>query len=100
MRNLEFTKKYFIDSVAKKCNLIRISKKEAEKEFNKGSWLVICPHKYNINFMGEIEYLFNKNNHLYTINGTFEEFISNYEFYNCNKELGKYSAFYKVIVKE
>lgn len=73
--------------------MTRINKAAARKLWNEGRNFIIVPCKCSPNGLGA----------LYTetdlstdadIRRTFDTFVNEFEFYNCNPETGKYAAFY------
>ena len=72
----------------------RISKAAARRLWNNGENFIIVPCKCSPCGLGS----------LYTETDLtteqrdgvdFDKFVNSFEFYNCNNEMGKYSAFYK-----
>lgn len=72
---------------------IRVDKKTARRAYNNGLNVVFCPVNISpLNKWG-LEMTMNCEN----LNCNFIEFdklVNEYEFYNCNSETGKYTAFY------
>jgi hypothetical protein len=70
---------------------IKLNKKQARTVYNEGKKIIICPCKFNIYnpfyfniFCMTID----------TDNGDFDKVVSNFEYYNCNHEMGYYAAYY------
>lgn len=68
---------------------IRISKQEAKKRYEAQQHVIIIPCKCvpgNKWCIG---------NRMYNVGGrTFEQYLNEWSYYNCNSELGRYPAFY------
>ena len=73
-------------------NYVRISKSKARKLFENYEKFTVVPCKVNpINSWGlgmEVEYFD------WSVGCSFDEFMNNYQYYNCNSELGRYPSFY------
>lgn len=68
---------------------IRISKQAACKRYEDQQLVVIVPCKCVPGNKYGIE------NRMYNVGGrTFDQYINEWSFYNCNNELGRYPAFY------
>lgn len=75
----------------------RISKREAKKAFLQGITIYIVPCKVIASDTNPwiTPISFNFNHVVSENNWTFENYVNNYEFYNCQyNQLGKYAAFY------
>jgi hypothetical protein len=72
-------------------DLIRIQKRTARRLFNAGLSITVCPNKYNVyNEFWCCKDTINKSE----TDLSFDQFINAFEYYNCNNELGRYTAFY------
>lgn len=71
-------------------NFIRINKKVARKLYNLGVDIGMCPCKANPESPWGLIVMINKNRYDYT----FDKAVNEFEWYNCNSELGQYPAYY------
>lgn len=69
----------------------KIRKNTARKLFNEGRELIITPCKCNPHGAWLTGFTICKNT---LENSDFDRLINEFEYYNCNSELGKYTAFY------
>lgn len=67
----------------------RVNKHNAKQVFDTGESIVICAHKLNPFGAWHCGVHINKEEGY-----TFEQWITNYDAYNCNYETGYYPAFY------
>ena len=66
----------------------RVSKRTARRHYNNGESIIILPVKcYTETFAFETEENYNKIR-------TFDNLVTEFEYYNCNYESGYYAAFY------
>lgn len=66
----------------------RVSKRTARRHYNNGESIIIMPVKcYTELFVFETEKNYNKIR-------TFDNLVTEFEYYNCNHECGYYAAFY------
>ena len=79
-------------------NWQRVSKASARKGFNTGKNICICAvNMMPFNSHWAMGYIVNKDGTgdiIMDCDWTFDKLVNNYEWYNCNDETGKYSAFY------
>jgi len=70
----------------------RINKSQARKLFENEKQFFIVPRKVSpLNSWGlGMEVIINN----WSVGESFQNFVNSYEYYNCNNELGTYSAFY------
>ena len=73
----------------------RITKPHARKLFNQGKLICIAPVNANMYYALCNLYAF-INNYDFDMNETldFDKVVNEYEYYNCNSELGYYSKFF------
>ena len=73
----------------------RITKSCARELFNQGKLLCIAPVNANMYYNSCILYTF-INKYDYDTNGIldFDKVVNEYEYYNCNSELGRYTKFF------
>lgn len=82
---------YFFNDKGVKFN--RINKRTAEKAYNNGKTVIFCPVNVRPFTFWHLEIEISKNSQ--GNNGVaFKQVVNNFEFYNCNSETGKYTAFY------
>jgi hypothetical protein len=68
---------------------IRISKQAAKKRYEAQQLVVITPCKCAPGNKWCIE------NRMFNVGGrTFDQYVNEWSYYNCNSELGRYPAFY------
>ena len=67
----------------------RITKHAAERLYNAGLPVLYCPVKMRPGGMWGIGCVITKDE-----GRTFEQVLNAFEYYNCNNETGKYTAFY------
>lgn len=70
----------------------RVNKRVARRLYNAGGNIYITPHKMRAN--SQYFTLTAKINKTRMEGRAFDRIVNEYEFYNCNNETGKYSAFY------
>lgn len=70
---------------------VKINKTKARKLFNEGKEIHLLPCKvcFGTMWLGEGSAISNKR-----LISSFDAIVNEYEFYNCNNELGKYAAYY------
>ena len=97
MRNLSFIG----DLYGEKVKLIQIQKRAAQKLYDAGESVYLCPCKFvplgvwNIGCLVSNKY----NGHedvTVDDNKSFEHVVNSFSFYNCNSEAGLYITFYRV----
>ena len=96
MINIEYT----VETKGKKYNFKRVSKKIARAAYNNGLTVVFCPcnlRPFN-NYFG-LDMPINRAN-IDCDFQTFETVLNAFEYYNCNTETGKYTAFYIPVCKD
>ena len=71
--------------------MVKIRKDTARKLFNDGKELIIIPCKCAPGGMWLTGFRICKNN---LENADFDRLINEFEYYNCNAELGRYTSFY------
>ena len=71
-------------------NLIRVNKTVARKLYNLGFDVGLCPCKVNPESPWGVIIMVNKNRYDYT----FDKMVDKFSWYNCNRELGQYVAYY------
>lgn len=71
-------------------NYNRVSRKTAEKAYNAGKLILIAPCNVNMYFMIRLYGIINDD----PCDKSFDSIVSEYEYYNCNNELGKYAKFF------
>lgn len=71
--------------------MIKIRKNTARKLFNSGKELLIMPCKCAPGAAWLMGFTICKNNFEYC---DFDSLINEFEYYNCNSECGKYTAYY------
>lgn len=73
----------------------RIDKRQARKAFAAGENILICPSNMTLysNIIWACAYEIN--NKKCDQFDTFDTVINNFEYYNCNRESGTYTKFYK-----
>ena len=71
--------------------MVKIRKNTARKLFNEGRELVIIPSNCSPNGAWVKGYRICKNN---LENSDFDRLINEFEYYNCNGELGRYTHYY------
>lgn len=78
---------------------LRVNKITARRAYNNGLTVIFCP--VNIIPFGYwgLSMDINKNN-INCDNQTFENVLTQYEYYNCNNETGNYTAFYIPVKNE
>ena len=82
--------KIFLSDVWRNLSLERVSKRTARRRYNNGEPIIILPVKcYSEQFAFETEKNYNKIR-------TFDNLVTEFEYYNCNCECGYYAAFYVV----
>ena len=67
----------------------RVTKKQARAAYNSGLTILLCPSKMRPFTPWHLE--------AYVDNGfcdTFDAVVNGFEYYNCNSETGRYTAFY------
>ena len=69
----------------------KVTKTTAKKLFNAGITIYLLPCKANINSIWFSPYPFNIKQ---CENMDFQTIVNSFEYYNCNNEIGKYTAFY------
>lgn len=67
----------------------KVTKTTAKKLFEAGKNIYLIPCKACINSYWFSPYRVNKD-----CENTFQSIVNSFEYYNCNNELGKYTAFY------
>jgi len=68
--------------------MTKINKTRARKEFNQGKNISLMPCKTAIG--GVLEpHIIDNNDHI-----DFDRMVNNFEYYNCNYEVGRYTHFY------
>lgn len=68
---------------------IRISKQAAKKRYEAQQHVIIIPCKCVPGNAWSI------GNRMYNVGGrTFDQYVNEWSYYNCNSELGRYPAFY------
>ena len=72
---------------------IRINKSAARKLYNAGKEFLIIPCKCRPGGAWLTGFTVNSNNSAVS----FDSYINEFTYYNCNNELGKYPAFYKEV---
>ena len=72
--------------------LVKITKPSAEKLFNVGETVYLLPNKVKLGNQWILPFAINDSKGM-----TFDNFINNYAYYNCNKETGTTVAFYKAV---
>lgn len=78
----------------------RISKKAARNAYKNGLTVIICPcYLYPFSEWGVANKINRKYREKFVIDeigviNDFNNFISSFEYYNCNSETGNYTAFY------
>ena len=71
----------------------RVDKKTARRAYNNNLTVIFCPVNLSPFSPWGLDMPMNKEN--YNCNGIeFEKLINEFEFYNCNSETGRYTAFY------
>jgi len=72
----------------------KINKRQARKAFNEGKEIILVPCKVNpTNDIWGISYTTQKDNQ--DVKGvSFDKIVDLFEMYNCNNELGNYTAYY------
>ena len=73
---------------AKIGNYLKIQKQTAMRYFNLGLPITICPCKLDPISRWGVATTIDKHK------GDFDRLITNFEYYNCNNETGKYTAYY------
>lgn len=82
--------KIYLSDVWRNLSLERVSKRTARRYYNNGESIIILPVKcYSEQFAFETEKNYNKIR-------TFDNLVTEFEYYNCNHETGHYAAFYVV----
>ena len=82
--------KIYLSDVWGNLSLERVSKRTARRHYNNGESIIILPVKcYSEQFAFETEENYNKIR-------TFDNLVTEFEYYNCNYECGYYAAFYVV----
>ena len=71
-------------------NLVKVNKQKANRLFNEGKYIYILPCKANPNSSWISPMCFKKSQD----SNNFLNIVNQYEYYNCNSQLGKYSAFF------
>ena len=74
----------------------RITKTTAKKLFNAGKTIALLPCKANPLSIWFSFYPLNKNSVEHYTDKSFDLFVNNFEYYNCNNQTGRYTAFYTV----
>lgn len=70
-------------------NMVRVSKKAAEKAYNAGKTVLLAPVNANMNYIFfPGVYVDN------TGEEGFNRIINGFEYYNCNSELGHYTKYF------
>jgi hypothetical protein len=76
----------------KESTFIRVTKSEAKKMYNRGERIVLAPVNCNLNSPWASPLIFtNKGGE------PFNEVVLNYEFSNCNRQMGMYTKFFKEV---
>lgn len=70
--------------------LVRVNKQKANRLFNEGKGIYILPCKANPSSIWISPMFFEKS----AENNDFLSIVNSFEYYNCNSQLGKYSAFF------
>ena len=83
MINKELNTKYGV--------LKRVNRKKAERLYKTGNQLYLIPCNVNPDSMWIDFSIIRKS---IEFNHSFNEFVNNYEYFNCNNELGNYTVFY------
>lgn len=71
--------------------MIKIRKNTARKLFNNGKELILMPCKCHWGAVGLMGIAISKN---YITHADFDSLVNAFEYYNCNSQLGNYTAFY------
>jgi hypothetical protein len=78
-------------------SFVKINKNKARRLFNKGITIFLLPCNVRINNVWMIPLEINNKeiNEFINIDITyFDSIVNNFEYYNCNSELGNYTHFY------
>lgn len=70
--------------------LVRVNKQKANRLFNEGKGIYLLPCKANPCSAWISPMFFEKSEE----NNDFTRLVGSFEYYNCNSQLGKYSAFF------
>lgn len=76
---------------------IRVNRKRAKKAYINGATVIIAPVKANMYFALTNLWVMISRRELkarYGYTPHFDHFINEFEFYNCNNELGNYTKFF------
>ena len=68
---------------------VRVTKKIARAAYNAGLTITICPEKIRPFTPWHLEAYVDKSS-----GRSFNETVNGFEYYNCNSETGRYTAFY------
>ena len=71
----------------------KVTKRTAQKLYNAGTTVYILPCKASVKSMWFSPYPININD-VCNDGVDFQKLVNAFEFYNCNNETGKYTAFY------
>lgn len=84
------------DCNGKEHEVIQVSKRKAETVYNSNKTIWLHPCNMLLNNVWQIPYSFTKALLDTKYNGapTFENMVNQYQYYNCNNQLGKYPIFF------
>ena len=70
--------------------LVRVQRRTAKRLFEEGKDVFLTPHKLRFDTR------FNPPSSIKTLHGKykFDDIVGDFEYYNCNKDTGKYTSFY------
>lgn len=73
----------------------RVSKAQARKLYYAGETVILCAVNMKpFGMLLDVSCPVNKNKRKEWQENDFDKIVNSYEYYTCNNELGKYSAFY------
>lgn len=72
----------------------RVNKNTARNLYYQGYRIVVTPYKMRLDGPWSRPYLLRSENPKTEDLNMFDRIIRNFEFYNCNSELGRYAAYY------
>lgn len=84
------------DCYGNECEVMQVSKRKAEKVYNSNKNIWVHPCNMTINNVWQTPYFFNKAllDTKYSDAPTFDNLINQYQYYNCNNQVGNYPIFF------